>query len=246
MKKLEKPPHVPHWVRYLYRDVVKTESELIAFARAFPRYTYSHGMRLLNDRFQFRADWETLLKSADNDGRPNSRHLCRELLEGVRDFEDRYNLVGFKAYDFEVLPFRVSRDISVPVKPLTTLNQNGVLEPVFVFGWATFPLTEYQTRLMMTVIEDAVFSLSDYQKSKGHFIVLPRSGESGKRQAQAWQRGDYSLLSQRELGEQLDVYLIALERAKRILRNEKPQSSSRAERWNPRDPNPDQPSLPFF
>lgn len=217
MKRLEAPPHVPHWVRYNYRDLDRTIKEILGFARSFPKYTYSHAMKLLGDRLQFRAEWETLLKSAKVDGRANSRYLCVELLEAFQLFEQTHDLVGYKAYDFEVLPWRISADVSVPVKPLTTLLKNGRLEPVFVFGWADFPLDDFQIRLMMTVIEDALFSLSDYQNSKGHFIVLPRVGKSRVRKGRVWHRGDYDLLTSEEVSVQVDTYLKALEVVKKTI-----------------------------
>jgi len=219
-QKLLRPPHVPHWARYNFPDLNKTTGELLKFAKSFPTYTYAHAMKLLDNRMQLHTDWETLLKSADRDGRENSRGICRELLEAFRNFESDYDLEGFKAFDFELFPWSVSKDVRIPVKPLTTLLQRGRLEPVFVFGWASFPLDRYRTRLLMTVIEDAVFSLEDYQMSSGHFIILPRQGKNGKRKAEVWHRGDHEILKPVELREQVDIYLEALEAVKSMLGRE--------------------------
>lgn len=233
MAKLDNPPHVPHWVRYNYPDLEKTKKELLAFARSMPRYTYSHAMKLLGDRLHLRTEWDTLLKSAERDGRENSRHLCTELLRAFQEFEGRHDLKGLKAYDFELLPWKISNSIKVPVRPLTSLFQNGKLEPIFVFGWASFPLDRYQIRLLMTVIEDAVFSLQDYQSSKGHFIIMPRQGPDKDRAAQVWHRGDYDLLSDSEVRQQVDVYLEALEfvRGETAADKSKPKEEAHSESW---------------
>ncbi|TIU45087.1 MAG: hypothetical protein E5W19_31870 [Mesorhizobium sp.] len=74
-------------------------------------------------------------------------------------------------------------------------------------------------RLLATIFEDAVFSLTDFRKSPGEFLCFPKigKGDSAKRQPLVWKRGDFELLSRNELRECLDEFLLALEDAKIIL-----------------------------
>lgn len=242
MKNLDNPPYVHNWVRYNYPDLAKTTEGIVRFGRSIPQYTYQHAMKLLGDRLNLGVGWETLLTSAATEGRANSRALCVELLEAFRMFEEQHDLVGRRSYDFEVLPFKVSKNVRVPVRPLTSIVQGGRLEPVFVFGWASFPLTHFQIRLLMTVIEDAVFSLEDYSASKGHFLILPRDSNDGIRRAKVWHRGDYDLLSDIELRSQIDIFMEALEAAKGILAvDPRPQKEDRSDR----NPDPNQFELPI-
>lgn len=73
----------------------------------------------------------------------------------------------------------------------------------------------------MTIIEDAVFSLTDFLDSPGEVIFFPRLKIDGEwvRRPEVWQRGDYGLLSHAELKEQMDIYLQALEGAKKYFAN---------------------------
>lgn len=226
MQKLKKPPYVHNWVRYNFPEVEKTTKKLVSFAKSFPPYSYQHANKLLRDRLNLGVNWEMLIRSAKTQGKTNSRPYCVELLEAFREFEQTHELSGRQSFDFEVLPWRISREIKIPVRPLTSLVQNGRLEPVFVFGWARFELTEFQIRLMMTVIEDAVFTLQDYQQSKGHFIILPKDAESGTRKGSVWHRGDYELLTQKELRDQVDIYLEALEQAQKLMETSEIEASS--------------------
>lgn len=220
MKKLEKPPHAPNWVRYNYPDLEKTKKEIVRFALAFPPITYAHALKLIEDRVHLGVEWDMLERSARTQGRGNSREHCLELVQAFRNYEDDLDVKGVKSYDFEILPWKISRSVSVPVKPLSTLLQNGKLEPLFVFGWKSFPLTDYQMRLLMTVIEEAVFTLEDYRHSRGHFITLPYCKNEGKRICKVWRRGDFDLLSSNQLKEQVDIYLESLAFAQELLKGE--------------------------
>jgi hypothetical protein len=75
-------------------------------------------------------------------------------------------------------------------------------------------------RLLATVLEDAVFSLSDFRNSPGEFICFPKDGKEpdAVRKPLVWKRGDMDLLSPSELRDCLHMYLDSLEAAKKILR----------------------------
>ena len=141
----------------------------------------------------------------------------KEFVAAFYDYDEVREYSGLPSYDEYVAPYSISRTIRVPVKPLVVISERGVLKPIFVVGWASMPLSLFQRRLLMTVLEDAVFSLTDFQGSPGEFVSFPRGDNSGARAPEVWRRGDFELLSQTELKQQIDVYLAALSAAKSIL-----------------------------
>lgn len=95
------------------------------------------------------------------------------------------------------------------------------------------PLSLHQRRLLMTMLEDAVFSLTDFQNSPGEFVSFPKGDNSGARSPEIWKRGDYELLGKGEMKEQIETYLRALEAAKRIIAGRPPSAESTTEQDTP-------------
>ena len=90
------------------------------------------------------------------------------------------------------------------------------------------PLILHQRRLLMTVLEDAVFSLTDFQNSPGEFISFPKGDNSKVRSPEVWKRGDYELLSKAEMKDQIELYLKALAIAKNIIAGKMPSVNPEA------------------
>jgi hypothetical protein len=219
IKKIDRPPYVHNWVRYNHPDKLKTTKEIVAFVEGTPQITYAAGQALIRDRIALGLDRDTAIKAALSKGHIKSRPHVAEYVGAFYDYDNMRNYSGMPSYDQYVAPFNISRDIRVPVKPLIVISEGGVLKPIFIVGWATMPLIVFQRRLLMTVLEDAVFSLTDFQNSPGEFVCFPRlpGTNSGHRAPEVWHRGDYNLLSDEELKSQVDVYLRALASAKAIL-----------------------------
>ena len=126
-------------------------------------------------------------------------------------------LVAFQSYNedrqFDGLPvfpefrgtYRASADVSVPVSPTILLRENGKIKPLFIIPWARNPLIWYQRRLLATMYEDAIYSLTDLQASDGEVLLFPRNGY-GQRIVDRWHRGDYQLLSKAEMTEQTERF----------------------------------------
>lgn len=217
--KIERPPYAHNWVRYNYPDLPRTTKALVNFIEGRPQITYAAGMPIIKDRIAFGLDRETALKAAETKGHKKSQPYVREFVEAFLDFDEARHISGLPSYDQYVAPYPISRDIKVPVKPLIVISENGVLKPIFVVGWATMPLTLFQRRLLMTLLEDAVFSLTDFQKSPAEFISFPhiKGSNSAKRTPLVWKRGDYSALPATQMKEQAEIYLKALTAAKAIV-----------------------------
>jgi hypothetical protein len=68
----------------------------------------------------------------------------------------------------------------------------------------------------MTILEDGIFSLTDFQTSDAEIVFLPEI--DGVRTPEVWHRGDYQLLSSIELTNQMELFLSAREMAYPLLR----------------------------
>ena len=232
ISKLERPTYVHNWVRYNYADVLKTANALVRFATNLPQVTYRAGLMLAHDRIAFGLDRATALNAAITKGHKKSRQHVLEFVKAFYDYDETIGYFGLKNFDQYVEPYRVTRDVVIPVKPLIVVAKDGKLRPIFVVGWASMPLTDFQQRLLMTIVEDAVFSLTDFQGSPGDFVSFPRTiDEDGlpQRKPLVWGRGDFKLLSDVELKEQMQIYFEALVLAKAQLAGfaEKTRASER-------------------
>lgn len=219
LTKLDRPPYVHNWVRYNHPEELKTTKSLVAFATNIPQITYVAGSSIIRDRIALGLDRETALKAAETRGHERSRKYVVEYVEAFYRYDEIRKYSGLPSFDEYVAPYRLSREVQVPVKPLIVISEKGVLVPLFIVGWAAMPLTVFQRRLLMTVFEDAVFSLTDFQRSPGEFVSFPRSEQSnsGSRTPEIWRRGDYDLLSEQDMKDQTEIYLRALANAKVIL-----------------------------
>ncbi len=217
--KIERPPYAHNWVRYNYPDLQRTTKALVNFIEGRPQITYAAGMPIIRDCIALGLDRETALKAAATRGHRKSQPYVREFVEAFLDFDDGRQISRLPSYDQYVAPYPISRDIKIPVKPLIVISEGGVLKPIFVVGWATMPLTLFQRRLLMTLLEDAVFSLTDFQNSPGEFLSFPhiKGSNSAKRTPLVWKRGEYSVLSATQMKEQAEIYLNALAAAKAIV-----------------------------
>jgi len=202
---------------------------IVAFVENVPQITYAAASPIIRDRIALQLDRETAMKAAHNKGHIKSRPYVAEFVSAFFDYDQIRKYAGLPSYDQYVAPYRINRSIKIPVKPLIVISENGILKPIFVVGWATMPLVTFQRRLLMTVLEDAVYSLTDFHKSPGEFVCFPRlkGTNSGSRTPEVWQRGDYDLLNDVEMKEQIEIYLQALALAKEILAEKKASKGER-------------------
>jgi hypothetical protein len=122
---------------------------------------------------------------------------------------------------FEVFPewggwLQAGPNVSVPVRPTVIIRENGKLVPLFVVGWATNPLSYFQYRLLTYMQEDAVYSLTDFRDSPGETLFFTRNG-FGMRSAFSMKRGSFMPLSQSEVTEQIERFIVARENARPLI-----------------------------
>lgn len=219
--KLDRPPSVANWVRNNSENEISTQKKLIRFERGRPSKSYVQGNKVIQDILVLGLDDETALQSVQQHGNINSREINTEYVKAFLENRESLSLMGHPAYQEFVSPFRISRDLYVPTKPTAVVRRNGKLVPILIFGWKTIPLSLFQRRLMMTVLDDALFSLTDFEHSPAQVIFFPQSDtDVAKRTPVVWNRGDYETYDRKELRRFTDQYVRALSAAKVQLASE--------------------------
>ncbi|MDD1531550.1 hypothetical protein C7U92_30640 [Bradyrhizobium sp. WBOS7] len=227
LRKLDFPPAGPNWVRFIFDDVRPTAKAILSFAKGQPAFGYQPGYRAIKDRLELGIGLDAAIKVAASKGAPAGRVQNKQLVEAFFDYDETRRYSSSNPIEFEKEFFRVSRDVLVPVAPLSIIREKGKFVPLFVCGWANNPLRLLQRRLLMTVYEDAFFSLTDYQASPGEVLFFPQSearkqeeANENCREIELWRRGDYDLLSKAELSDCVEIFALAREQARSILQSE--------------------------
>ena len=231
-KKLDRIPAAPNFVRYNFPDLGRMTKAYVQFAKSMPSVSYRDGITLIKDLVLGHIGAEQARIAAERRPASPSRQAVIEFVgafceyAGVRQYQATPTYSDFSA------SFPIGRDLWIPVKPTLVARENGQLKPILVFGWKTIPLDRFQRRLLMTILEDAIFSLTDFQDSDAEIVFLPE--HDGHRHSEVWHRGDYDLLSQAEMNGQIELFLAAREAAYPILtdwlaakaRPEKPKAAA--------------------
>jgi hypothetical protein len=213
--KLDRIPGAPNFVRYNFEELLRTTKAYVQFAKGMPTVSYAAGLTIIKDLVLGMIDADQALKAAVRLKASPSREAVIEFVDAFCEYARHRDYMATPAYSDFATFFSIGRDLYVPVKPTLVAREQGQLKPVFVFGWKSVPLTEFQRRLLMTILEDAIFSLTDFESSDAEIVFLPEI--DGKRSPEIWHRGDYALLSEAELRNQMEVFLSAREAAYPII-----------------------------
>ncbi|WP_146617771.1 hypothetical protein [Rhodoplanes serenus] len=173
----------------------------------------------MKDRIELGIDPDTARLAASTKGAPIGRVHNREFVDAFLEYESHRQYSASSHIGFETEYFRISRDIVVPIAPLSVIRERGRFVPIFVCGWSTNPLRLRQRRLLMTIYEDAFLSITDFQSSPAEILFFPKF--DSQREAEPWLRGDYDLLPQSELDECVEIFLEARELVRRRIIEER-------------------------
>jgi hypothetical protein len=246
LRKLDHPPSAPNWVRFIFDDVERTAKAILRFAKGQPPFNYQAAYIAIRDRIELGIELEAAIRVATSKGSPAGWTQNKELVEAFFEYDEGRKFSASNAIGFDREYFRVSRDVLVPVAPVSIIREKGQFIPIFVCGWTTNTLTLLQRRLLATVTDDAFLSLTDYQASPSEYLFFPKeppSGSAKKREAEVWLRGDYELLSKAALDECVEIFVSARDMARQILLDEiehlRAKAKEQAERAQPRRDQPD-------
>lgn len=206
-RKLDRIPAAPNFVRYNFEELQRTLKAYMAFAKGMPTISYVEGLKLVKDLVLGLIDAAQASKAARLLRESPSKQALIDFVDAFCGYAETRRYVATPAYSEFATSFPIARELFIPVKPTLVAREGGQLKPIFVFGWKSVPLTLFQRRLLMTILEDAIFSLTDFESSDAEIVFLPEI--DGTRTAEVWHRGDYDLLSQNELKDQIELFLTA-------------------------------------
>ncbi|WP_294640962.1 hypothetical protein [uncultured Aureimonas sp.] len=211
LQKLDRPPSGLNWVRFIETDAPSTAKKILSFLYGGVTFTYQPSYAVIKDGIELGISRETAIATARKRGAPDGRLYNEQLIEAfyAHQAERNYQPTGSLQFNKEL--FRISRNLTVPISPLSVIRENGRFVPIFVCGWAELQLSEKQRRLYVTICEDAFLSLTDFQNSPAEFLFFQRPRKNQPREAEIWQRGDYKQLPDNDLSDCVETYLAARE-----------------------------------
>jgi hypothetical protein len=217
LKRLERPPSGPNFVQLLDETPVRVAKKIIRFVKI--NYLSSYGA--IKDYLRLSADLETLRKAISRSGPPLGRTHNLSLLNAFAEYEELRDFRKLRYLDFEKFYYRVSPELLVPISPTALAVKDGKYLFLTVCGWNNYPLTETQGRYLWTMLEDAVFTLSDFRNANAeylHFpkqtVVLPEGTVQEVRQPKIVTRGEYKTYSKAEMDELSEIFLAGRDLAK--------------------------------
>jgi hypothetical protein len=224
IRRLRRPPSVANWVRHNFKRSDRTRRGLLNFAKAPPLYSLSdiYGIcgAIVTDQLSFHQAMRCLEGVKDK----RAKEAGKEIVPLFHKFAQEAQLDGLAAFKGFSSPYPIGRanneTLSIPVTPTFTILNEGKLVPVFVIGWASMPLNDYQKRLLSTIIHDAILTQQDFIGSDALIVCTPRNKRTKARDLMTWKATEYADLSQDELQEQFSRYRSALEEVIRALRAE--------------------------
>ncbi|MDO9487662.1 MAG: hypothetical protein Q7J32_04750 [Sphingomonadaceae bacterium] len=221
LAKLDRPPAAQNWVRLNeFGDELKTAKRIADLALGMPPFNYIPSIVAIADAIRIGLARETAIKMVERAGAPAGREQNAAVVRAFYEHDEVRGYSRLKTVDNYQGYFLISREIRVPMRPAVTVIDKGHQVPVIFCGWKSVPLDLNQRRLLMTVLENGLFSFTDYMDSPGEVVFYPE-GESFKgerqREPEVWHRGDYQLLSNAELREQVASYMQARELARMII-----------------------------
>jgi hypothetical protein len=216
LAKLDKPPAAPNWARSNFQEKARTRSALINLALGFPQISYQWAHRIIQIIIADKRTDDQAVELLNRICPPSQWDHNLHLLHAFLDYNKERKFDGIQVFDEFCGYFRAGPDVSVPVRPTAVIRENGVLKPIFVVGWAHNGLKYYQRRLLTSIYEDAIYSLTDFVSSPGEVLFFPENGY-GARKVDRWHRSSYSPLSRRELTEQIERFIEAREEARSLI-----------------------------
>jgi hypothetical protein len=211
LSKINNPPAAENWSRLNHPDVGSTAKEIYNFHRGQPVWSYNPAKNAARYYIEDRISRDAARRAVQMGGNKLGKPHNLLAIDGFFDFVEATPIVGLPTFAGMVDFFPFSRDekAAIPVKPLAVTLEKGSFSVFFFIPWSNIALDAFQKQLYMTVLENSIFRLTDFQGASGKIIFVPKyEAEKGvwKRRPVIWERGSIPLLSKKELDEQLRIF----------------------------------------
>ena len=216
MAKVDKPPTAENWARMQHPDVNRTAKAIFNFLKGAPSWNYNPARSGAKYRIEDRITREMVLEVVRRSKNKIGRPFNIELIEAFLRYEESSPIDGVLAFDNFSEWFPLNRSVRIPVKPLTVIKENGAFSPIFLCPWSKVSFDHYQARLLMSILEEAIFRHSDFDDGIGKVLFFPKvAGEGGvqTRKPMVWTRGQFELLSRSEMNDQVSIFFESKKKA---------------------------------
>ena len=225
IKRLLQSPSVANWARHNFRRLDRTRKGLLQFARMPPKHSLHDVYTVCSAIVTDGIPLEQAEKCIELIKHPMTRKAGREIIPAFYGYARENHLDGLSALKGFSTPYPIGRGedgstLTIPVVPTFTLLEDGRLRPVFMIGWASLVLDDYQKHLLSTIIRNAILTQQDFLDSDATVICTPKFRSSQARQVRSWSVRDYATLSEEDLQEQFARYRTALAEVLRTLRGD--------------------------
>ena len=218
IRKLHRPPGAHNWIKNIRARTDDTARSLYNTVVNGPR----HSLRQINeiikmvvvDGISDQQAIECASRIKDARTRSYAGHILRAILPHIRLNAWK----GVEVFKDMVEYYPVAANVNVPVRPTFVLNDGVRLTPYFVICWAEIGLSDYQKRILSTLIRESVLSLEEFEGSNAVIVCVPRYKFSKtERQIVQWALSDYTDLTGDEKAELFERYGNALVMAERMI-----------------------------
>ena len=211
IQKLRRPPAVHNWVRNIKRRTDDTALSLFNTAINGPRHSLRQITDIIRNVVIDQLPDEQAFKCLTPIKDPLVRAYGKQILTAALPYLREKGFKGVEVFRDMVEYYRVTQDVNVPVRPTFVVNDSGKVIPYFVICWAAIALTEYQKRILTTMIAEAILSLEEFEGSDAVILCIPRHRFSKtERYVHEWKVSDYEPLTEDEKTDLFDRYAKAL------------------------------------
>jgi hypothetical protein len=221
LNKLNHPPSGHNFVKLLDITPEGVASKITGMVKRKIRFTYQPSLACIRDLLSLSVAPETLFKAIEKSRPPLGRVHNASLLSAFIEHDKSRGYSTLKYVDSDRFFYRVSQELKVPLSPTAVAIEDGQYLLIFVCGWNAVDFSEMQHRFMWTMLNDAVFSLTDFLNCKAEYCFYPKKtalvGEhivQELRSPMTVVRGVYSPLSKKEMDELVEIFLKGRDLAK--------------------------------
>jgi hypothetical protein len=216
-------PSLVNWARQNYRRLDETRRRIQQLADFPPRHSLQKIYEIcaaIAYRDLSPSKIDDRIEEIEN---PFARMAAREVIPAFLETVRQREFDGIKELHAKMLPIPIGRGpdgkpLLIPIRPTFVLADGARLKPIFLIGWASLTLTDYQKSLVSTIIDRSYLSQQDFLGSDAEVLCFPRIPKTKRREARWWLTSQIPHLSDEEVAEQFDRYSLAVREVIKSLR----------------------------
>ena len=218
ISKLRRPPGVHNWVKSIRSRTDDTALSLYNFVVNGPRHSLRPVTDIIRQVVVDVISDEQAIKCASFITNDRVRKYAHEILSALLPHIREKEWKGIQIFKDMFENYPVAANVNVPVKPTFVIREDGKAVPYFVICWAEIGLSDYQKRILTTLIDEAILSQEDFEGSDAVIVCVPRhSFSKSERYVVQWKLSDHPALGNIEKRELFKRYGRALEQAEKMI-----------------------------